>query len=404
LNPIPAQPLAGIRVLDMSRWIAGSFASMLLGDAGAEVIKLEKLNGEDSRFVAPTVGGTSAYFHQYNRNKKSVSVDFRSPDGLEIVKQLVLWADVVIENFRPGVMEKMGLHYDDVMRQNPRCIYVSISGFGQNGAASQRPGFNTIAEAFSGAMSITGDPQGSPMMSGYFTADHSTGLYANIATLLALSHRQATGYGQRVEISLTDAMFSLLGFTATAQMNDVVMPGRAGNRDGATAPADLFRSSDGQDIYIDAGTDGLFRSLCQMMGDSSLANDPKFSTNDKRLTNLTELHLRIEKWASSTPLAVLVEDLRREGIPYSAVNTVKQAIEDPLYRDNGMLLETFSGNGERVMVPGMAMRFSETPGQLVSGAPMLGQHTREVLQHACGLNANEVEQLIQKNIVTSYDM
>lgn len=401
---LPRGALDGVKVLDLSRWIAGPFATMLMADAGADVIKVEGLTGEDARHTAPSLAGTSAYVHHYNRNKRALALNLREQRSQEILRTLALeWADVVVENFRPGILDRMGLDYESLRRQKPSLIMTSVSGYGENGPESDRACFNTIAEAFTGAMSMTGDASAPPTMSGYFAADHSTGLYATIGTLLAWVERQRTGVGQRVELALTDSMFSLLGFALTAKMNDLPFPGRTGNRDNATAPADLFVTADGRPVYLDAGTDALFRALCGVMGDPDLAEDPRFTTNEARIANLEILHARIESWAAGVPFAELRTGLDAAGIPFSAVNTVEEAVREPQLRARGMVAEIATEEGERIRVPGMVLNLSATPGRIATAAPPVGRHTAQILHDICGFTPERIEELRAGGLIGTHE-
>jgi crotonobetainyl-CoA:carnitine CoA-transferase CaiB-like acyl-CoA transferase len=399
-SPLAPGALAGVKVLDLSRWIAGPFCTMLMADAGAEVIKVEGLTGEDARHSIPKLNGTSAYVHHYNRNKRGLALDLRSSEGQAIVYALATeWADVVVENFRPGILEKIGLGYDDLSRKNPGLVMTSVSGFGSSGPDSQRPGFNATAEAFSGAMSLTGDADSPPTMSGFFAADHSTGLYAAFGTMLALAERTRTGRGQLVEIALTDAIFSLLGFTLTARLNDLEIPPRTGNRDNATAPADLFLSSEGQPVYIDAGTDALFRQLCQAMKVPEMADDPLFATNEGRLQNWESLQKSISDWTRRTPWVELRTVLDEAAIPFSPVNTVDGAIGEPQFAHQGMIASVQATDGAHIRVPGMVLKLSGTPGSIRTAAPEIGQHSAEILRDICGMTAEQVIALERNRIV-----
>ena len=394
--------LRGVKVLDLSRWIAGPFATMLMADAGADVIKVEGLSGEDARQTAPGLAGTSAYVHHYNRNKRGLALNLRDRKAQEILHTLAIdWADVIVENFRPGVLEKMGLGYESLREAKPGLIMTSVSGYGETGLESGRPCFNAIAEAFSGAMSLTGEPGSPPTMSGYFAADHGAGLYATIGTLLAWVERQRSGVGQRVELALTDVMFSLLGFALTAHMNGLDFPGRTGNRDNATAPADLFVTADGRPVYVDAGTDALFGRLCSVMGKPEMAEDSRFESNGARLHNLDALHDHIAKWAGSVTWEELRSGLDAVGIPFSAVNTVPEAIGEPQYRARGMVAQVATESGDLIYVPGMVLRLSQTPGRIVRAAPAIGEHTYQILRQICGLSDDRIAELERQGSITS---
>lgn len=394
LSALPDGALAGVKVLDLSRWIAGPFCTMLMADAGAEVIKVEGLKGEDARHSLPRLAGTSAYVHHYNRNKRGLAVDLRTPEGQDIVRHLATeWADVMVENFRPGILDKIGLDYESLREKNPRLVVTSVSGFGNSGPDSSRPGFNTIAEAFAGAMSLTGDADSPPTMSGFFAADHSTGLYAAFGTMLALAQREKTGKGQLVEIALTDSMFSLLGFTLTARLNDLEVPPRTGNRDSATAPADLFRSAEGRPVYIDAGTDALFQSLAEAMADPAMAADPRFSDNEGRLAHWRALYDRVSAWTEQTPWDRLRDALEGAAIPYSPVNTVDEAIAEPQFDAQEMIASVRSDDGASIRIPGMVLKLSDTPGSIRTIAPQIGEHTADILRELCALSDADIADL-----------
>ena len=234
-------PLEGIKVLDMARYIAGPFCSMMLGDMGADVVKVERPGGEDTRHLQPSRDGHSVYTMLYNRNKRAITINPRSDRGRELLVELAKWADVVVENYRPGTMEKMGLGYEQLHEINPRVILTSISGFGQTGPLRDRALFDAIGQAMAGVMSLTGSPDGPPTMTGTYTADHTTGLYAALGTVLALRERDRTGEGQHVDVALLDAMYSAIGVAASAYLNTGEVMGRTGNRDSLAAPGNTFR-------------------------------------------------------------------------------------------------------------------------------------------------------------------
>jgi crotonobetainyl-CoA:carnitine CoA-transferase CaiB-like acyl-CoA transferase len=399
MTETPAGPLAGLRVLDLSRWIAGPFCAMLLADAGARVTKVERIGGEDARDVPPRLGRLNAYAAHYNRNKRSLELNFRSVQGRAILRQLADESDVIVENFRPGVMAAMGLDYATLAAERPELIMTSISGFGQVGAQRERPGFNAIAEAFCGAMDQTGEADGAPTMSGYFVADHTTGLYANMATLLALHSRSRSGLGQHIDIALADSMFSVLGYSVTAALNGLPIPRRTGNRDNATAPADLFTTADGRYLYIDAGTDALFDSLCRAIDLDDLPADPRFVSNDDRLKNIDALHAVLEDACRRMPQADLAARLERAGIPYSVVNTVAQAVADPYFHERGMIQEIRTADGELIRLPGNPMKLSGESFPVATPPPLAGQHTDEVLRDLCRLAPDEIERLRRQRVI-----
>jgi crotonobetainyl-CoA:carnitine CoA-transferase CaiB-like acyl-CoA transferase len=395
---LPAGPLSGVRVLDLSRWIAGPFCSMLLADAGAQVTKVERIGGEDARSVPPRIGQLSAYVAHYNRNKRSLELNFRSDQGRDILRRLADESDVIVENFRPGVMAAMGLDYATLSAERPELIMTSISGFGQVGSHRERPGFNAIAEAFSGAMTQTGQADGPPTMSGYFAADHTTGLYANIATLLALNRRSQSGLGQHIDIALADSMFSVLGYSLTAALNDLPIPQRTGNRDNATAPADLFPTADGN-LYVDAGTDSLFDALCRAIGLEDLLSDARFATNDDRLANITALHSIVDERCLRFSTAELASLMEGAGIPHAPANTVAEAVADPYFTERGMIQEIRTADGQLIRLPGNPMRLSRESFSAVTPPPAAGEHSDDILRDVCRLSQDEIDGLRRLSVI-----
>lgn len=396
------EALNEIKVLDCSRWIAGPLCAMLLGDAGATVIKVEGLHGEDSRHTEPQIAGTSAYFHTYNRNKKSIAVDLRSADGREILNHLATsWADVIVVNFRRDINQKIGLTYEQLREKNKKVVVTAISGYGSEGPLHNDPCFNTIAEAFSGAMSLTGGATEPPTMSGYFAADHLTGLYATIGTLTALSGVRNTGVGTQVDIALTHAMFASLSFNATAALNGLPVSERSGNRDSSTAPADLFLTKDGEFIYLDAGTDALFAKLCQALNIPEVATDQRFESNAGRLSNWEALHSLLDETILYWPTLDLVKALRQHGIPAAKVNSVADAACSSEIVENKMALKLSTADtGQTVTVPGPVIRYGgvSSLNRANAGSPV-GADTREILAGLCGYTDERIDELCGNSTV-----
>jgi crotonobetainyl-CoA:carnitine CoA-transferase CaiB-like acyl-CoA transferase len=392
-------PLDGVKVLDLSRWIAGPMCTMLLADMGADVIKVERPGGEDVRALQPRVGDESAYALHYHRNKRAVTVNTRDADGIAVLRRLVEWADVLVENYRPGTLEAMGLGFDELQRINPRVIVTSVSGFGQHGPWRHRPLFNTIAEAMSGSMSLTGSPETGPTMSGTFVADHTAGLYAAFATMVALHSRTHTGRGQHADVSLFDAMFSVLGYPVTAALNGVEVSPPAGNRDSTAAPGNIFATADDRHIYLDAGTQGLFEALSEAMGGSGELGDPRFRTGDDRLANVEQLEKLIENWTRSMTLGEVCDALDAAGVPHGPVNTVAEAVQSSHIAAREMTVTVRSSTGGEVRLPGVTVKLSDTPGRVRTAPPGVGQHTVEVLEDICGLGADKIRELRAKGAI-----
>jgi crotonobetainyl-CoA:carnitine CoA-transferase CaiB-like acyl-CoA transferase len=399
MTAAPNLPLAGIKVLDLSRWIAGPFCTMLLADMGADVIKVERPGGEDVRGLEPRVGDESAYVLHYNRNKRGVTLNTRHPDGVAILERLVAWADVLVENYRPGTLAAMGLTAERLDELNPRLIVTSISGFGQSGPLRRQPLFNAVAEAMSGAMSLTGSPATGPTMSGTFVADHTAGLHAAFATMVALYHRDRSGEAQGVDVALFDGIFSVLGYPVTAALNGVAVPPPTGNRDPVTAPANVFRTREGRHVYIDAGNDAMFASLAGAMGAPALTEDPRFRTNPDRLANVEAVEAVVGEWSSGHTLAEVSQALETAGLPFGPVLGVDEAIGNPQLRHREMIVEVSGDAGEATRLPGVVAKLSKTPGRVRSAAPRAGQHTASVLAELCGLSPGQIKALDDQGVI-----
>jgi crotonobetainyl-CoA:carnitine CoA-transferase CaiB-like acyl-CoA transferase len=393
-------PLEGIRVLDLTRVLAGPFCGMLLGDMGAEVVKVERTErGDDVRSLDPQVGGESLYFLVMNRNKLGITLNFRHPQGPALLKELVRHADVLVENFRAGTMEKMGCGYDTLKEINPRLIMASISGFGQDGPLSQDTCFDVIAQAMSGIMDMTGDPQGPPMMAGTFVIDYSTALYAVIGILGALRAREQTGVGQRVDVALLDTAVS---FLITA-IPEYLLLGRkmtrGGNRDRYCAPSNLFQSKDGQWVYVAAANDSLFPQLLKVMGQEEVLQDPRFATNEARMAHVEEAEEVLARWVGGRTAAEVVASVRGAGLPCAKIASIEEVVANPQLKHRGMLVEVNHPAAGRVPMHGLNIHFSETPQQIRRPAPMLGQHNEEVYTRWLGLDASAVARLKAENII-----
>jgi crotonobetainyl-CoA:carnitine CoA-transferase CaiB-like acyl-CoA transferase len=399
MTAAPRLALEGVKVLDLSRWIAGPFCTMLLADMGADVIKVERPTGEDVRALEPRIGDESAYVLHYNRNKRGVTLNTRHPAGVAVLERLVTWADVLVENYRPGTLAAMGLTKERLEELNPRLIVTSISGFGQSGPLHRQPLFNAVAEAMSGAMSLTGSPESGPTMSGTFVADHTAGLHAAFATLVALYHRDRSGEAQSVDVALFDGIFSVLGYPVTAALNGVDVPPPTGNRDPVTAPANVFRTGDGRHVYIDAGNDAMFASLAGAMGAPELTADPRFRTNPDRLTHVLEIEALVGEWALGRTLAEVSEVLEAAGLPFGPVLGVGEALGNPQLRHREMVVEVADDSGATTRLPGVVAKLSRTPGRVRSAAPRAGQHTADVLAELCDLSPADIKALDDQGVI-----
>ncbi|WP_312241604.1 CoA transferase [Pantoea sp.] len=372
--------LEGLKVLDLSRFIAGPMCAMQLADMGADVVKVErKGKGEDTRQNKPQLNDQSLYFLSFNRNKRSLELDFRCEEGQAQLRQLISKADVLIENFRPGTMEKMGCGWETLRQLNPRLIMVRISGFGQNGPLSQRPCFDAIAQAMSGIMSISGQPDGPPTMAGTFMVDYASALYATIGTLAALNVRHATGRGQLVEASLLESAVSMLISAIPEQAQLGRTMNRVGNLDRFSAPVNSYQAADGRWIYLSAGTDALFPRLIDAMGRQDLIEDDRFNNYHARLANNGAIDAVVADWVGSLPADEVVALMDQAGVPCSAVATIDEVLQNPQLKARNQLVDIEHPTAGTYTTHGVTVSLSDTPGSIRRAPPVLGAHTHEVL-------------------------
>lgn len=374
-------PLDDITVLDFSRVLAGPYCTMQLADLGARVIKIEQPGkGDDTRaWGPPFVNGESAYFLSVNRNKESVALDLKAPGTRAVLDALLARADVLVENFRPGTMERLGLGYDAVAAVHPRIVYCSISGFGQTGPRRVEPGYDAMMQAEGGLMSITGPETGSPYRVGVAIGDIATGMFAVQGILAALLARGRTGRGQRVDIAMLDAVTSLLTYQASSAFATGVTPVRMGNRHPSIAPYDTFAAANG-DFVLSVGNDDQFRRMCEVLGAPALVGDPRFVTNADRVRNgealRNELSGLLKKWDRDT----LLPTLTRAGVPCGAVRSVTEALADPQLAAREMIVPLEHVSAGPIKVLGTPLKLSATPAGVRTPPPALGQHTESVLR------------------------
>jgi CoA:oxalate CoA-transferase len=393
-------PLDGVRVLDLSRFIAGPYCAMLLADMGADVIKIEPPGrGENSRTIAPFIQGESLYTMVFNRNKRSLTLDLRAAAGKALLRDLLGKADVLVENYVPGTLEKMGFDWDTLRAINPRLIVTRISGFGQTGPLARQPCFDVIAQTMSGLMDITGEADGKPTMAGTYVVDYSTGLYATIGTLGALQARQRTGAGQMVDVALLDSALSMLMTAIPEQLLLGRTMTRRGNRDRYGAPANTFPTRDGEWVHLASAGEPMFRALATTLGRPELADDPRFYDNDARMTNVEALEEIIAAWTRTLTAAQLLEALQAIGVPSAKVARVSELVEHPHLAHRGQLLEMQHPKAGTVPMQGFSVRFAASPMRLRHAPPMLGQHTDEVLEEWLALEREQIEQLRHSKVV-----
>ncbi|MDI3339486.1 MAG: CoA transferase [Sphaerobacter sp.] len=394
-----AAPLAGTRVLDLGRHLAGPTCAMWLGDLGADVIKIETPErGEDGRASGPPFfNGESAFFLSANRNKRSLALDIKRPEGQEVFRRLAATADVVVENFRPGVMDALGIGYERVSAINPRIIYCSISGFGADGPFADRPGLDQIIQGVSGLMSVTGFEGGEPVRVGIPIADLVTGLFGAYGVLAALQARERTGRGQVVNTSLLEGMVGLLAFQAVRYLNGAGAPPPAGNHHPINAPYGVFRARDG---YLTIGATGekRWRKLCEVLGAEEWLDDPRFATNGGRHEHRHLLAELISEKLQARTIDEWEVILNEAGIPCGPIYRIDQALEHPQVRHRQMVVERPHPTMETVRLLGLPVKLSETPGDVWRVPPLLGQHSDEVLREA-GLDAEEIARLRASGVV-----
>lgn len=374
------QSLEGVKVLDLSRTLAGPFCTMLLGDQGADVIKVEQpgKGDESRRFTPPTWNGESCYFLTSNRNKRSITVDLKSEKGREIIYKLAADADILVENYRTGTMDRLGYGYEKMKEINPRLVYCSISGFGRTGPEKDRAGYDLLLQGFGGLMSITGEPDRSPAKAGMSIADLTTGMFAVYGILSALFAAQRTGKGQFVDVSLLDGQVTLLNHMATGYMATGKPAGRMGSAHPSIVPYQAFRAKD-MDFILAVANDGLWKKCCEAFGWHDLLEDAKFTTNDNRVANRDELIAILSDRLITMESKDIFEKMEEAGVPCGPIHTIDQVLNHPQIEAREMMIEIPHPNVENLKVPGFPVKLSETPAQVRYYPPLLGEHTNDVL-------------------------
>ena len=385
--------LHGIKVVELAQIMAGPTCGLLLADMGADVIKVEKLpGGDDTRVYAePSIHGEPAAFMILNRNKRSIAVNLKTRGGLEVVKRLLAEADVVLENYRKGTLEKLGLGYDVLCALNPRLIYCAVSGYGRTGPYADKGGFDLIAQGFAGIMSITGEPGGPPAKSGTSVADINAGILAALGIVAALVSRATTGRGQIVETSLMEAAVQQTYWQSALFFATGVNAGPTGSAHLLTAPYQAFPTGDGW-INIGGANQANWERIAKVIGRPELADDPRFKTNGDRMRNLAQLTQLIGEKLRERPSAEWVREFEAVGVPVGPVNRIGDMLADPQVAAREMVLEVDHPRAGRTRALGMPIKFSESRADLTRPAPLLGQHSREILDHL-GYSLAEIETL-----------
>jgi formyl-CoA transferase len=374
------RPLDDLFVVDLSRILSGPICTMLMADMGAHVVKVEPPpTGDDSRqWGPPFVGGISTYFHSINRNKKSLGLNLKAEAGRKILWQLIDRADVLIENFRPGVLSQLGFSFDEVAKRNPRLIYCSISGFGQTGPYRSRPGYDVLAQGESGIMDITGYPDGPPAKVGASIADIVAGLHALNGILLALIARGRTGKGQMIDISLLDSAVSTLTYQALIYLATGKSPQRMGARHPSIVPYEAFHAKDGY-VIIGVTNQKQWTNFCAVLGLEKIASDPRFEKMEQRLAHYEEFKSLVEPLIGGMNRAELIAKMTAAGIPAGPINTVGEVLEDPQIHAREMIQELTHPEYGPVRLLGIPIKMSDTPGSLKTAPPSFGEHNHEIL-------------------------
>lgn len=394
--------LEGLRVLEMGQLIAGPFASRLMAEFGAEVLKVESpTTGDPIRSWRVVENGTSLWWYVQSRNKKSIAIDLRKQEGQEIIRGLVKEIDILIENFRPGTMEKWSLSYEELKKENPGLIMIRVSGYGQDGPYRDKPGFGSIGEAMGGLRYITGYPDRPPTRVGISIGDSLSALYAVIGALMAVYHRDVngTGEGQIIDVALYESVFSLMESTIPEYDRAEVIRERTGSTLPGITPSNTYICADGKYVVIGANGDAIFKRLMNALGREDIAEDPLFENNAKRSEHAEYIDGIIENWTKSLPFIEVMKHLDNAKVPAGSIYSVKDIMNDPHYQARKMIREIAVEGLGMLKMPGIVPKMSVTPGEIEWAGPKLGQHTVDVLEEKLSLTKEQIKNLKEKNII-----
>ncbi len=388
-----AKPLEGVVVLDLSRVLAAPYTGMILADMGADVIKVERPGkGDDSRAYGPFKNGESVYYMSLNRGKRSMTLNMKSEEGKQILKDLVKQADVLVENFRGGTMDKLGLGYDVLKEINPRLIYSACTGFGMTGPYKHDPAYDVIVQGMGGIMSITGQEGGEPTKVGASIGDITAGIFSAVGIMIALYNREKTGKGQLVDVSMLDCQVAILENAIARYMNAGVSPKPIGNRHASITPFQSLKTKDGY-VIVAVGNDTLWQKFCGLIERPDLAADPRFTTNPLRTENVKVLGEELNKTFQTKTMDEWLHILKEGGVPVGPINDVERVIKDPAVIAREMIVTTHHPIAGDVEMAGVPIKLSETPGSVDAPAPTLGQHTREILKEKLDMDDALIDQL-----------
>ncbi len=394
------QALQGIRVLDLTRALAGPYCTLMLGDYGADVIKIELPGrGDDTRqWGPPYIESESAYFLSINRSKRSLTLNLKEPQGKEIFMRLARDADVIVENFTPGVMGRLGIDYDSVKKENSRVVFCSISGFGQTGPYRSKPAYDQMMQGVGGIMSLTGEPDGPPQKMGIALTDIGAGMLGAFAVMTALFHRQHTGEGQYIDISMLDNQVSWLTYQAGTYFGTGSPPPRLGAAHPNLVPYQAFQCSDAKYVNVAVGNERFWQRFCTALGREDLAETPEYAVNRERVKNRAKLVSLLQQEFAKQTAARWVEVLEEAGVPCGAINDLADVFSDPQVLQREMLLEMDHPTAGRIKQTGLPIKFSGTPGALKLPPPVLGQHNAEILSEL-GYTPDDVSELQRQEII-----
>ena len=390
----PKTPLEGIRVLDLGRYQAGPRCTLMLARMGAEVVKVESLDGDESRANGPMVRGQSAYWVQYNSGKKSLAIDLRSAKGKEVLRDLAKVSDIFLQNFRPGTIETMGFGYDALKSLNPKIIMVNVSAYGQYGPYKDRVGFDPIGQALGGLMSVTGFPDGPPVRTFFPLIDRITALHGAIGALAALRERELSGEGQAIDVSLADSGFTANEIPISAYLGAGIVQEREGNGVGLSK---AYRTSDGW-AYIVAVSDTMWERVCEALEAPEWLEDPRFASREGRREHASELEDHLAQWFAARTTGEAIDKLSSFSIPCAPVNSVEQAAKDPHVHEREIMVEVPDATAGSIHVTGKTIKFSRTP-MVVGPAPAIGEHTNEILREVLSYTQERVQALLDEGVV-----